>query len=77
MEEEIKLPLNKEMSDKYGLTIYDAENEQFPYFVQEWDECFTEDEIREYRREDLDFANIDTEQERAIEMPWDYGKHFD
>lgn len=48
MEEEIKLPFNQEMSEKYGLTIYDAENKQFPYFVQEWDECFTEEEIQKY-----------------------------
>ena len=48
MEEEIKLPFNPEMSAKYGLTIYDAENRQFPYFVQEWDECFTEEEIQKY-----------------------------
>ena len=67
---------NKEMSEKYGLHIYNSENEQFPYFVQEWDECFTEEEIKEHWREDMDFANIDTEQDRA-EMPWDYGKHFD
>ena len=67
---------NKEMSEKYGLHIYNSENEQFPYFVQEWDECFTEEEIKEHWREDIDFANIDTEQDRA-EMPWDYGKHFD
>ena len=67
---------NKEMSEKYGLHIYNSENEQFPYFVQEWDECFTEEEIKEHWREEMDFANIDTEQDRA-EMPWDYGKHFD
>lgn len=67
---------NKEMSEKYGLHIYNSENEQFPYFVQEWDECFTKEEIKEHWREEMDFANIDTEQDRA-EMPWDYGKHFD
>ena len=77
MEEEIILPFNKEMSEKYGLTIYDAQNTQFPYFVQEWDECFTEEEIRELHREDLDFANIITDQDRTVEMPWDYGKHFE
>ena len=60
-----------------GLTIFDSENEQFPYFVQEWDECFTYDEIKEHWREDMDFANIDTDQDRAIEMPWDYGRHFE
>ena len=59
-----------------GLTIYDSENEQFPYFVEEWGECYTYEEIKEHWREDMDFANIDTEQDRA-EMPWDYGKHFD
>ena len=48
MEEEIKLPFNSEMSAKYGLTIYNAENHQFPYFVQEWGECFTEEEIQQY-----------------------------
>ena len=60
-----------------GLTIYDSENEQFPYFVEEWDECFTYEEIKEHWREDMDFANIDTEQERTAEMPWDYGRHFE
>lgn len=60
-----------------GLTIYDSENEQFPYFVEEWDECFTYKEIKERWREDMDFANIDTEQERTVEMPWDYGRHFE
>ena len=60
-----------------GLTIYDSENEQFPYYVEEWGECFTYEEIKEHWREEMDFANIDTEQERAIEMPWDYGRHFE
>lgn len=40
------MKLNKELSEKYGLTIYDSENKQFPYFVQEWDECYTEEEIQ-------------------------------
>ena len=40
------MKLNKELSKKYGLTIYDSENKQFPYFVQEWDECYTEEEIQ-------------------------------
>lgn len=43
--------LNTKMSAEYGLTIYDSENAQFPYFVQEWDECFTEEEIRENIRD--------------------------
>lgn len=37
---------NREMSEKYGLSIYDAmDNKQFPYYVREWDECYTEEEI--------------------------------
>lgn len=53
------MKLNKEMSNRYkGLTIYDSKNKEFPYFVREWGECFTEDEIREHWNEDLDFANI-------------------
>lgn len=36
---------NKEMSDKYGLHIYDAWNPYNPYYVREWDGCYTEDEI--------------------------------
>jgi hypothetical protein len=39
---------NLEMSEKYGLTIFDSENKQFPYFVEEWDECFTEEEIQQH-----------------------------
>ena len=37
---------NAELSQKYGLTIFNSQNKQFPYFVEEWDECFTEDEIK-------------------------------
>ena len=39
---------NAEMSKKYGLHIYNAHNMQFPYFVREWDECFTEKEIQQH-----------------------------
>ena len=54
---------NEKLCEEFkGLTIYDSENEQFPYFVQEWDECFTYEEIKEHWREEMDFANIDTEQ---------------
>ena len=57
------MKLNEEMCDRYkGLTIYDCENEQFPYFVREWDEAFTEEEIKGYYRDDMDFANIITEE---------------
>lgn len=35
----------RKMSKKYGLHIYKSENRQFPYYVREWDECFTEQEI--------------------------------
>lgn len=62
------MKVNKELSEKYkGLTIYDSENAQFPYYVQEWDECFTEEEIKLHWNESLDFANIDTEQEREAD----------
>lgn len=37
-----------EMSRKYGLHIFRSENPQFQYFVREWDECYTEDEIKEH-----------------------------
>lgn len=71
------MKLNKELTNQFkGLTIYNSENKQFPYFVREWDECFTYDEIKEHWQEDMDFANIDTDQDRS-EMPWDCGKHFD
>lgn len=49
---------NEILSERYGLNIYDCENSYFPYYVEEWDECFTEEEIRALRRDDLDFANI-------------------
>ena len=39
---------NYQMSERYGLHIYNSDNENFPYFVREWDECFTEEEIREH-----------------------------
>ena len=29
------------------MSIYDADNKQFPYYVEEWGECFTEKEIEE------------------------------
>ena len=35
----------RKISKKYGLHIYKSENPQFPYYVREWDECFTEQEI--------------------------------
>lgn len=38
---------NGELSEKYNLNIYNSFNPQFPYFVREWDECFTEEEIME------------------------------
>ena len=71
---------NKEMSEKYGLHIYNSENEQFPYFVQEWDECFTEDEII-YNKKDADMIEgiqmeddgFDREEDAKM-RPWDYGK---
>ena len=63
---------NEKLCEEFkGLTIYDSENEQFPYFVEEWDECFTYEEIKEHWTEDLDFANIITDQERGTEMPVD------
>ena len=40
-----KLKLLRKMSHKYGLHIFAAQNEQFPYYVGEWDACFTEQEI--------------------------------
>ena len=36
---------NELMSEKYGLRIYDTDNMQHPYFVAEWDGCYSEDEI--------------------------------
>ena len=42
---------NKELSEKYGLKIYNSENPQFPYFVGEWDECYTEEEIAQYKKD--------------------------
>lgn len=45
-ETEIACPFNKAMSEKYGLHIRDSKNPQFPFFVREWGECFTEEEIR-------------------------------
>lgn len=39
------LKKNRKLSKKYGLHIYNSQNPQFPYWVQEWDECFTEEEI--------------------------------
>ena len=39
---------NEKLSKEYGLTIYNSQNKQFPYFVEEWDECFTEDEIKHH-----------------------------
>ena len=63
VENQIDMKRNEKLCEEFkGLTIYDSENEQFPYFVQEWDECFTYEEIKEYWREEMDFANIDTEQ---------------
>lgn len=33
------------MSREYRLHIFASHNEYFPYYVAEWDECFTEQEI--------------------------------
>lgn len=53
------LKKNKEMSKKYlGLTIYNSQNKQFPYFVEEWDECFTEEEIRGHWEDMQMISNI-------------------
>ena len=35
----------RDMSHKYGLHIFASKNEQYPYYVSEWDECYTEQEI--------------------------------
>lgn len=37
-----------DLSSRYGLIIFRTKNPQFPYFVQEWDECFTEEEIKQH-----------------------------
>lgn len=37
---------NKRLSCKYGLHICDSPNKQNPYYVREWDECYTEKEIQ-------------------------------
>ena len=39
------LQYNKALSDEFGLHIYDSKNPSFPFFVEEWDECFTREEI--------------------------------
>lgn len=36
---------NQYMSEKYGLHIFNARNPHYPYYVQEWDGCYTEEEI--------------------------------
>lgn len=41
------------MSRKYRLNIYKSNNRQNPYYVKEWDECFTEEENK-YLRKDTD-----------------------
>lgn len=39
------LPINLEMSSKFHTLIYNSLNPNYPYYVEEWDECFTEEEI--------------------------------
>lgn len=36
---------NDYLSEKYGLHIYNSRNPNYPYYVQEWDGCYTEEEI--------------------------------
>ena len=37
---------NKKLSQEFGLRIYNSNNKQNPYYVQEWDECYTYAEIK-------------------------------
>ena len=53
-----RLKANKEMSEKYHLHIYNSKNEQFPYYVREWDECYTEEEIKFYIKDYWMIANL-------------------
>lgn len=39
------MTFNEEMSKKYGLHIYDVWNQYNPYYVEEWDGCYKEEEI--------------------------------
>ena len=48
---------NEKMSAKYGLTIYNSENKAYPYYVEEWDDCFTKDEIEFHLK---DWQSIET-----------------
>ena len=53
---------NKKLCKEFkGLTIFDSENKQFPYYVEEWDECFTYDEIKKHWIEEMDFSNINVD----------------
>ena len=36
---------NSAMSERYGLTVFNAENPSSPYYVAEWAACFSENEI--------------------------------
>ena len=65
---------NQELSNRYGLHIYNADqNKQFPYFVREWDECFTEEEIKENLP---DWWTIECLEMGDIEMFEDRGEEF-
>lgn len=40
-----KYQYNRQMSQRFRLSIFNSKNPKCPYFVQEWGECFTLDEI--------------------------------
>lgn len=61
MKKNVKKDLRKiadRISNDTGLTIILSENKQFPFFVKEWDECSTEEEIYRNMKDEWDFANI-------------------